>query len=360
MKLNAKAILGIAISLLLLWWALRDVSLAEVANELRQADPVWFFLAVVTTTFQFVIRAARWRVLLLPVAPRVDFRPRFAATNIGFAFNNLFPARIGEFARAYSLSRLTGIPIGATFASLVVERIFDAIVLLGLLFVAMASPAFPVADELAGIDVQAAARAIAVVAVVAGGVLLLFVLAPDRSVRIGEALARRFLPRSLRAPVMSVLHSFLHGLGALRDTRLFLLSAAWAVGQWLFLALSFVFAFRAFGITQVGFIGAVFLQSLIGLAVAVPSSPGFFGPYEAAVKLGLSLWGVPAEQAVSMAIGFHIGGFIPVTVMGLYYLWRLGLSWKEVEQSEEVVEEVIEHEDSDATGVPLREGAPGA
>jgi glycosyltransferase 2 family protein len=114
------------------------------------------------------------------------------------------------------------------------------------------------------------------------------------------------------------------------------------VGQWLFLALSFWLAFLAFGIHEVGFAAALFLQSLIALAVAIPSSPGFFGPFEAAAKLGLSLWGVAPEKAVSFAVGFHIGGFIPVTLIGIYYVWRLGLSWRDVGRSEEVVEQRVE------------------
>src|SRR5690606_38631348 len=116
----------------------------------------------------------------------------------------------------------------------------------------------------------------------------------------------------------------------LRSVPLFVASALLAVGQWLFTAVSFVVAFRAFGIDLVPFSGAVFLQSVISLAVALPSSPGFFGPFEAAARVGLSLWGVAADKAVSFAVGFHIGGFIPVTVIGIYYVWRLNLRWREM------------------------------
>jgi uncharacterized protein (TIRG00374 family) len=344
MKRSAKTVLGIVVSVLLLWWAMRDVSLAEVSREMKGADPLLFGLAVAATTFQFVIRAARWRVLLLPIAPAVAFRPRFAATNIGFAVNNLLPARVGEFARAYSLSRLTGVPVSSVFATLVVERVLDGLVLVGFLFAAMASPAFPSFTEVGGVDVRTAAAAIAGVMGLVGVALFFMVVAPERSTSAFEAVAARLLPASLLTPVLAALRSFLKGLAVLRSGRLFLASLAWAIGQWGFLVFSFLLAFRAFGITEVGVVGAVFLQSLIALAVAVPSSPGFFGPYEAATKLGLSLWGVSADKAVSMAIGFHLGGFVPVTLMGVYYLWRMGLSWRDMERSEEVVEDVVERE----------------
>ena len=94
-------------------------------------------------------------------------------------------------------------------------------------------------------------------------------------------------------------------------------------------------AFRAFGIDGVPFAGAVFLQSLVAFAAAIPSSPGFFGPFEAAAVAGLALWSVPKEQAVSFAVGYHLGGFVPVTLAGVYYVWRLGLRWSEVKESGE-------------------------
>jgi glycosyltransferase 2 family protein len=341
MRVNGKAVVGIALSVLLLWWTLRDVSLAHVWHEVRMADPVLFTAAIVIATLGLVPRAIRWGILLRPVVRHLPFRPRFAATSIGFAANNLLPARVGEFARAFSLSRLARVPTPAAFGSLVIERVLDGIVVVGLLFAAMASPSFPALGS-AGVNVRGAAIAVVAVMIAVAGVLFLLVLAPRRSAAVLERIAARTLPESLRRPLVDALHSFLGGLSVLRDGRLFLISLAWAVGQWVFLAFSFWLAFLAFGIHEPGLVGAFFLQSLIALAVAIPSSPGFFGPFEAAAKLGLGLWGVPTEKSVPFAVGFHIGGFIPVTLIGMWYVWRMGLSWKDVGRSEEVVESQVE------------------
>ncbi|HEX2188989.1 MAG TPA: lysylphosphatidylglycerol synthase transmembrane domain-containing protein [Longimicrobiaceae bacterium] len=353
MKFNAKAVLGIAVSLVLLWWALRDVSFAEVAHEIRSADPVLFLLSVAVATSGLAIRALRWEVLLRPAAPGVPFRPRYAATSVGFAANNLLPARVGEFARAFALGRLGGVPITAALASIVVERVLDGLVIVGLLFASMAVSSFP-AGDVAGVDPRAAARVLALATGVFGLLLFLLATMPERSVAVAERVAGWVLPQSLRRPLVDALHSFLGGLGVLRDPKLLVLSLFWALGQWLFLALSFFLAFRAFGIDQVPFSGAVFLQSLISLAVSIPSSPGFFGPWEAGAKVGLALWGVPDGQAISFAIGFHIGGFIPVTLIGLWYVWRLNLRWKEVEASEETVEEIVERDEVSSAPAPRR------
>jgi glycosyltransferase 2 family protein len=177
-----------------------------------------------------------------------------------------------------------------------------------------------------------------------GGVFLfLLVTRPERTVRRVERLALR-LPAGVQRPLVDALNSFLTGLAVLRSPRLFVLSLAWAVGQWLFLALSFLAGFRAFGLDEVGYTAALFLQSLIGLAVAIPSSPGFFGPFEAASRVGLGLWGIPPDRAISFAVGYHLGTFVPVTVIGLYYVWRMQLRWSDLRHSEETVEAEVEEE----------------
>ena len=342
MKGHLRTIVGVGLSLLLLVWVLRDVSPGEVAHELSRADLLLLTLAVGVTVVGFAIRAVRWGVLLSPLDSRTSFRPRYAAVMIGFTANNLLPARVGEFARALALSRVSKVGIGASFATLVVERILDGLVLVGLLFAAMAAPGFPLSGSVGGVDPRAAARIVAIAMALVGMGLLILVLVPTPAVRLFEAVAIRILPRRMARALVDALESFLAGLAVLRDIRLLTVSVLLALGQWVFTAVSYYLAFLSFGIHEVPFSGAVFLQSLISLAVAIPSSPGFFGPFEAAARVGLGLWSVPVEKAVSFAVGYHIAGFIPVTVIGIYYVWRLNLSWRDVRHSEETVEEDVE------------------
>lgn len=350
MRSHLRTAVGIALSLLLLAWVLRDVSLAEVAHQIGAADPLLFAVSILVTLLGFGFRAVRWGILLLPMGMEPPFRPRFAATIVGFAANNLLPARVGEFARAFSLSRLTRVPLAAAIATLVVERLFDALALMGLLFASMAVSSFPGAGSVGGVDVRSAAQVVAVLMAGLGVVLGLLVVTPQRSLAAAERVLGWALPAAARGWVMGALRSFIEGLAVLRSGKLFAASLGLAVGQWLFTAVSFLLAFRAFGIVEVPFSGAVFLQSLVSLAVAVPSSPGFFGPFEAAARVGLALWGVDSGKAVSFAVGYHIGGFIPVTLMGIWYVWRLGLSWSDVRHSEEIAEEAAEDA---AAGAPL-------
>src|SRR5690606_14290075 len=134
------------------------------------------------------------------------------------------------------------------------------------------------------------------------------------------------LPTRVRRPIIDALEAFLSGAGILRDPKLLLGTFAWSAFLWTYNALGAWLAFRAFGFS-LPFTAAIFFQSAIALAVSIPSAPGFVGLYHGmAVFLLGTLWGESIEQAGAFAIGFHLAGFIPITLIGLYYAWRAGIS----------------------------------
>jgi uncharacterized protein (TIRG00374 family) len=286
-------------------------------DAIAEADPLLLFFSAVLATFVFWIRAWRWKSILEPVLPDSPFRSRFAATTIGFMGNNLLPMRIGEFMRAYALSRLEPVPVVSAFTSLVIERLLDAVFIVSFLFISMVLPGFP-GFGVEGTIYTTAARGVAVFVIVAFLLLGSFVIWPTPAVRMTEALAAR-LPRAVRRPLVDSLEAFLAGAGILRRPRLVSRALAWTVVLWLVNAFSIWLAFHAFGM-DLAFTAALFFQSILALAISVPSPPGFFGPFELAAKVVLAdMWGMDAAHAIAMAGGFHIVGFIPVTVIGIYY-----------------------------------------
>lgn len=338
---RSRAAVGIALTAAFLYLALRGVDWREVVGHIRSADPLLLGGAIVVATMGVYVRALRWKPLLEPVAPGIAFGPRIAGVAIGLGANNVFPARVGEFARTWVLSRRAGIPLTAALASVVLERVLDAIVLTSFLLGAMFLPGFPGLEGVsAGMRTGIVLVAVASAALL--GVLLSLTLFPLTALGIAERVAGVVLPRAFRRPLVDALRAFVTGLDVLRSPRLLAISLAWAVAQWLFLALGYVLAFRAFGITEPGYLGAVFLQSAIGVAVAIPSAPGFFGPFHAAAVWGLGLWGVDAARAAGFAFGFHLGGWITVTALGGFYAARLNVRLKDLERSEEAVEEAVE------------------
>jgi hypothetical protein len=324
MKFGWRGALGILLSVLLLAFTLRGVDFGDVANALRASSIPLFLLSTIVGTLIFPLRARRWKTILSPIDEQIPFAPLWRSTAIGMMVNNVVPARAGELARAFALTReRPSIPFSASFASLAVDRLFDAFVVLSLMLLAMLDPAFPRGERVAGQLVShwvawgALAAAIFLVAV------YLIVFFPQQIVTIYEAFARRVAPR-LEQRGKEVLLAFASGLSVLRSPRRFVAVLAWTVVHWVVNALAWWIACKAVGI-GVPFSAMFVLQGLIAIGVAIPSAPGFFGVFEALGREGLGLYGVDPTLAVTWAIGFHLLSFVPITVIGAYYFVRLGL-----------------------------------
>ena len=328
MRLNWKSALGIVLSAGLLVWTLKDESPSEIWHVISQSNIPLLLLATALATSIFPLRAIRWRVILAPTAPNLSLGALWRSTAIGMMVNNVYPARLGEIARAYALTRETNrVGFTSAIASLAVDRVFDSVVLMLLLVSAMWSPSFPSDATIGGQPIQRGAALFAAGAVGLFAILYAIVFFPERLVALFAAVVGRVFPRFVEKG-SDIIRAFSRGLGVLRSPRRFLEVFLWALVHWLVNGLAFWVAFKALDI-NVPFSAANFLQGLIAISVALPSSPGFFGVFEAAAKIGLAIYGVPSGQAVSWAIGFHILTFIPITLFGIYYFARLGLHFSD-------------------------------
>jgi len=328
-RISRRGAIGIAISVGLLWWTLRDVAFGELWHVLQGSNAVWWGCAIVAATGTFPLRALRWRLILDPVAPGIPLGALWRSTAIGMMVNNLVPARAGELARALALTRETPrVGFAAAFASLAVDRVFDAVVILLLLMIGIydlpAAEASQVGNWVGGFTIL-------MVAVI--GALYLVVVFPARIIGLYEALARRVAPR-FEARGRDLLFAFASGLSVLRSPRRFGAVLFWTTIHWLLNALAFWFGFRAVGIDVSGFATLV-VQGLLAIGVAAPSSPGFFGIFEAVARVTLvEVYGIATPTALAWAFGYHILTFIPITLIGLFYLGRIGMHLGDVSKVE--------------------------
>jgi hypothetical protein len=312
-----------------LWWTLHDAPLADIARALRASNGWLFAAATVAATLIFPVRARRWRVILEPVAPGLPVGPLWRATAVGAMASNVLPGKAGELVRPYALTRETdrvGFP--TAIASVAVDRLFDVVVVLPLMFGALLDPAFPPGYRPFG-------RPVALLA--SGGIALVVVLLvlfyaivffPGRLIRAWELLSRRVAP-GFEQRGIDALRAFAGGLGVLRHPGRFASVLAWTVAHWLLHALALWLGFRAVGIV-VPYSAALFVQGLLSAAAAIPAAPGFFGLFEAAAKEGLAVYHVPTTLAVSWALGYHLLTFVPITVLGAIYFARLGIRMADV------------------------------
>lgn len=331
MKTRAIAgLIGAIITVALLGWVLKDVSFADVWASARQANWGYLGLAIATATGSFLIRIPRWRILLhnddgTTIAPM----PLWHGIAIGFMANNLIPFRAGEVLRAVAINRLAKAGIASALSSLVAERLFDGITIIVLLFVGLLTAGIPATAEINGFPVGSLAARLAI----APAILLVLCIAALLFPEAAKRMVRAVVPSAkLGSRLCGLIDGVRGGLGALTSPTRAFGAAGWSLLHWLNNALSFYLAFKAFGI-DVGFGGALLMQSLLVVLIAVPSTPGYFGVFESGVKAVLIVFGVDSNTAVAYGLTYHIATFIPITLLGLWSLSRTPISLRTASES---------------------------
>jgi len=335
-KYWGKVIFGVAVTVALLWWALSGVDISEMLASMQRADPWLLLAAAFVMTAGSLIRAMRWKVLLAVVKADTKFHSRFAAVSIHFMANNILPLRVGEFARAWVFSRLEPVSTSAAFGSLVVERFMDGVVLLTFLVIPVFSSGFPneaaIFEGWGGLVLRAG---VAVVLTVLTA-LVVMVAFPKRFVTVAEW-AVPILPRAVGDRALDALKSFLRSLAVLRDPKLVMLGFVWTFAFWTWHSTAFWLGMKAFGIDP-GFVAALFTTAFVGFGVALPSAPGFLGTFQVAAVFALSdIYGAGEASALAFGFGFFVVTWIPITSVGLWYVWKLGLSFAEIGTSQDRV-----------------------
>lgn len=341
MRKNWRSLFGAVVGVAFLVWALHGIPFDQVWLHIRNANPWYLLGASVAGTLIFPLRAPRWRIILSPVAAGLPLGMLWRAIAIGMMGNNVLPARVGEPLRAFALSRETKkVPFSAAFASLAVDRIFDATCVLLLMAVATLDPSLPKGETFAGYSIAKVIGSGAALALVAISGLYLIVFFTERAILVWEWVARKIAP-TYEERGRRILLSFASGLTVLRDPMKFLSTMAWAIVMWLMNALAFWLGFKAVGI-EVSYSAALMLQGLIAIGVAVPALPGFFGVFEKFAQLGLGIYGIDRTLATSWAISYHMLTWMPITIIGIYYFVTLGLKLSDMNATSEE-DEIASH-----------------
>ncbi len=328
--------IGILITVACIWLALRDVSFSEVASHMSKANLLLLFALSAPAHFIAIwVRALRWRHLIEAIEP-VDRMPVFRATAVGFMANNIFPLRVGEVIRAWYLARETQASGTALLGTVIVERIIDAAAVASLGIVVLGGRGI----RLEGVEFLAFATPLL------GGLAALLVFfsflgrSPDRAIRLATALLPPFVTPAVRDRIEGGLRHISAGLGSLRGgAHLFWIAAHTAVIWLILTVIPFLVGFHALGIEfdspettlAAGFVTLV----AVGVAVAFPSAPGFFGPYHLACQAALASFGVARAPAFATGTLVHFTFWICVTALGLGVLWFRRTSFGEIEEAAE-------------------------
>lgn len=310
---------GIMISILAIVFLFRYFDWQDVLQALQNAE--WMYLAIAVPIYlvSYVIRAMAWRMILKEA---VSFRKVFLTMNMGYLLNNILPFRLGELGRAYLLGREEALGFWRVFSSILIERVFDM-----MLAVALLMSTLPFVFN-TGNTRQVASM---VGVVVLAGLVVLYLLARNRQWALAqfERFGERW-PLVMRLG-QERLDAFLEGLSALTSLRRFLGVFGLMIVSWMLAILVQYYILRSF-YPGAQALHAGFSLGSSSLGVAVPSSPGYLGVYEAVVVGALSLFGIPASTAFAHAVTAHLLYFLVTGFFGIYTLITSDISLTEIFQ----------------------------
>jgi uncharacterized protein (TIRG00374 family) len=339
MRPHLKTFIIAFITIGLIAWFFRQANLGDVWREIRAAEPWALTLALVATASTYALRALRWVYLLQPIGP-THFRVAFRTTVIGFAANSVLPARVGEVLRPYLLARRENLPVTATFATIILERLLDLVTVLLLFgaYVLFFDPGMASVNPAVYQTVKAGGLLGAIGSVTA---LLMIAVLARQPEAFGRAVDRttRILPEKLGGPLVKMAQTFVQGLAVTRSPQHLAGSVALSLPLWLSIAVGIWACTQAFHMT-IPYTGSFLIMVLLVVGVAVPT-PGAVGGFHEAFRIGVTaFYGIDNDRAVGAAIVLHAVSFLPVTLLGAWFMFRDGLNLSGVRRVSEEAREV--------------------
>jgi uncharacterized protein (TIRG00374 family) len=305
-----KLIVGIMISALLVYLSLRGIDFAGVKQGFKSIDTTYAAGAVAIMVLMQVIRSIRWGVILSPIHKVGQF-DLFSVTNVGFLAIVSFPARLGEFARPYLITKKAPIGMSSAVATIFIERVFDSLTVFLIFTVTMFMTPLP------PWLIRSSAFFI-VLTLGIMGFMIFMLLKRETCLKLLAPFMRR-LPVRYAEKADYLLHQFIDGFGMMGEPRLLAQVGLLSLAFWIIDGAAIYLMFLAFHLT-LPFIAAFVLMVILMIGIAIPAGPGFVGNWHFFCILGLTLYGIPKTEALSFAIIYHFLSIGIVILLGLFFL----------------------------------------
>ncbi len=325
---------GVVISAIALYFAFKNVPLAELLKYLASINYLWVLPAVLISIFSFVLRAVRWRIILATTR-KISIRGAIHPMMIGFMINCVLPGRLGEVARPVILQKEEKIPFGTGMATVVAERVFDISLLILLFIITVGGlkidPALSIAFgkyQLNRETLQAIFGGMLMLGVVLIVGIALFSMSRVRKiiydiVRFTPALfffaGQRFKEsyrKKICEPLISILKNIAQGFTLIRYPKKILLCFVYSLLIWGLQAFSYYLISLGSPGINLTYYEITAVMVIICFFIALPSAPGWWGLWEAGGVFALSLFGISAKDAAGYTLANHAIQVIPVIIAG--------------------------------------------
>jgi hypothetical protein len=336
-RINWGVVLGLVISTISLYIAIRNLQPLEVWQAFKQARYGWIIPAVTLYLLALVARTFRWQALLSPQR-HVPFRELLPTMAMGRGANNIYPFRTGEIIRALLLRQRNEISAAGGVASILVERTFDGLTMILLLLMAALIGGIPEAREieLLGQIVRIDLRYLLWVATGVFGAALAFIYAmvlwSDPIQRLLGWFIDHLVPQRFRSRFEGIASRFVVGFSSVGSVWTLTLVLLSSLAVWTAETISYRLLMNAFGF-GVNLHQLLLMSGSANLGTALPSGPANVGTFDAPSILVLTSVGVPKNTAISYQTLLHAVLWSTETFAGLWFMWRSGLRKADLDQS---------------------------
>ena len=319
-KKPVKFALGLLLTALALWLSFRNLDWEALSRSFSRVDIFWVFLAVGNILLTVYILGWRWQILLKSKAD-IPLSDMFRFNIISQYVNIIIPARFGELLKAWLASRKYSLSGSYVLGTVVIEKIFEtfSVVILGVL----APLFFTFQTQLKG-------HTLAVGFLVVLVPLVVLVLWKRETVRKWLTRLAKVFPGKLRRRLLIFLDKGMEAFGLIKDLKMTLKVVLVTFLVILSQVITNLFLFKAFGL-KLFFFEALVLQLVIIVGMSIPSIPGKLGVFEYTVILGLSMFGVGDNMALSFGLMLHVAAYLPKIILGFVFMSNLNISIKKAE-----------------------------
>jgi uncharacterized protein (TIRG00374 family) len=314
--------IGVAISAIFISIAMRGLDLEHFWSTVQTANYWWIIPGVAVYFVAVLARTWRWHYMLRHITP-VSVARLFPVVVIGYMGNNVYPARAGELLRSYVLRRREGVPISASLATVVLERLFDGLVML--LFVFVTLPFAPLPPSYAAL-----VTGFSVLFFAALAAFLALAARPQQMSRLYTWVVDRFVPVAIRPRVHGLFDKFVEGLQSLRSPRDLLLIFVSSTLIWLTETAKYWFVMHAFPF-EVPFTVLMLMTAVVNLFTTLPSTPGYVGTFDVPGIAILTAYGVEQAIATGYTLVLHVALWLPITLLGAFFMLRQHLGWGDID-----------------------------
>jgi uncharacterized protein (TIRG00374 family) len=240
---------------------------------------------------------------------------------IGFMANNILPAHMGEIVRAYLLGEKERISKISTFMTVVIERLFDFIILTLFLILTFIYISVPNWLKYGGLVIGISSLVL---------ILLIFILINNKNKDKIISRLLNILPEKIGEKLGGKVNSFFAGIEILKEKNLILKVLITSCLLWVQIGLTLLLVLIGFGFNTNLVLTSIFLMVLIAFSITIPSTPGYFGNMQLAFVIGLGLVNISKSDALASSLIFHFTQYIPITFVGILLFIKEGISFRSI------------------------------